>query len=184
MPSDTTFIVVRHGESDANRRDIISDKQVDHPLSERGIAQAKETAECLKAEKLDLIVSSTRQRALETANIINEFHNVQTILTDDLIERDYGIFSGVAKSKANEIMMSEGFEWLNIPRSESAFELDRRVEAVTSMVLTDHAGLRVLISTHEDIVRSFFRVLAGKSDAESVSLKIENSKPYTFVQAV
>ena len=68
------LVVIRHGESDANKNGIISDKTVDHPLTERGIAQAGHTAKDLKAERFELVVSSSRKRALDTAQIVNKFH--------------------------------------------------------------------------------------------------------------
>ncbi len=180
MSLRTRFIVVRHGESDANQRQIISDRLVDHALTKRGIQQAEETAQNLRDEKIDLIISSTRQRAEQTGQVINEFHNADIILTDDLIERDYGVFSGVSKPEASTIMANEGFDWLNIPESETAKELDLRVSRVVELVLKDHAGKSILISTHEDVIRSFFRVLEGKTEVESMSLKVENSQPYIF----
>lgn len=180
LESDIRFIVVRHGESDANQRQIISDKQVDHPLTERGIKQAEETAHNLMHEKIDLIISSTRQRAEQTGQIINVFHDAAVVLTDDLIERDYGIFSGIPKTEASIVMAKEGFDWLHIPESETAKELDRRVSRVVVMALKNHAGKSILISTHEDVIRSVFRVLESKTEAESMSLKIENSRPYIF----
>jgi len=180
LAQKSTFIVVRHGESDANQRGIISDKSVDHALTERGIRQAQSTAELLSGDHIDLIISSTRQRARHTAEAINLLHNVSMIFTDELIERDYGIFSGALKSEANRIMQSKGFGWLEIPESETPKQLDARVKGVVKRATQEHPGKRILISTHEDIIRSFFRVLDGKTELETASIEIENSKPYTF----
>jgi broad specificity phosphatase PhoE len=176
-----SLVVVRHGESDANSRGIISDKSVDHPLTDFGLAQAKKTAEVLKNEEFDLLISSTRKRAQVTGQIINEHHNVQTILSEDLIERDYGVFSGMAKLNASKVMAAEGFGWLEIPESETATHIDRRVRRVISTLSTNYSGLRILIVTHEDIVRSFYRVLEGKSATQSMQLKIGNSQPHRFL---
>lgn len=93
-----SLIVIRHGESDANFHKIISDKNIDHPLTKLGIKQAQITAEKLQNDNFDLIISSTRQRTQLTAEIINKSHNAKTILSDQLIERDYGIFSGMDKT--------------------------------------------------------------------------------------
>ncbi|MCP4162029.1 MAG: histidine phosphatase family protein [Deltaproteobacteria bacterium] len=69
-----SLIVVRYGESDANRNNIISDRNVDHKLTDIGVQQAQKTADLLKNEPINLIVTSTRQRAQLTASIINEYH--------------------------------------------------------------------------------------------------------------
>lgn len=174
-------IVIRHGESEANSQEIISDKTVDHPLTELGIAQAQETAKRLKNEKFDLIVSSSRQRAQITAQVINEFHHAKMIITDDLIERDYGIFSGMKKSKARELMLEDSFGWMDIPKSETTSEIDRRVGHVVAMFSVKYPGSKILVSTHEDIVRSFYRVLGKKSVAASMAFKIDNSQPRCFI---
>jgi broad specificity phosphatase PhoE len=178
-----TLVVIRHGESDANRKEVISDKVIDHPLTELGVAQAHEIAKRLENEAFDLLVSSTRQRAQATGQIINKFHNAQLILTDDLIERDHGIFSGIDKSKAHEMMLEGGFGWVDVPESETASEIDHRVGRVVSMLSEEYAGLRILVSTHEDIVRSFYRILGGRSVAESMLVEISNSEPHYFVSS-
>lgn len=178
MPLSETFILIRHGESDANSRDVISDKNIDTPLTDQGIAQAHETARLLKGEQIDLVISSTRQRARITGEIINEFHNAKMILTDDLIERDYGIFGGMDKTRADEMMVRDGFDWLNIPESETVAEIDHRVAKVVAMIAQKYAGARPLISTHEDIVRSFYRVVTGVTAQESMQFEIDNSQPH------
>jgi len=176
----TTLIVVRHGESDANRRRIISAKMVDHSLTALGLQQAQETAGNLKTTAIDLIFSSTRQRAIHTAQAVNKFHNAQMVLSHDLIERDYGMFSGMPKTEAHQIMKEKGFGWLEIPQSETVVEMDTRVARVVAKLTKEHSGKSILVSTHEDVIRAFFRILDGKSPLESASLHIENSQPYEF----
>ncbi|MEL7129105.1 MAG: histidine phosphatase family protein [Pseudomonadota bacterium] len=180
MPGKTTIIVMRHGESEANSRQIISDKLVDHPLTDRGLEQARRAALSLKDEPIDLIITSTRQRARLTGEEVNKLHGVQVLETEDLIERNYGIFSGIPDREAHEIMEKQGFSWLNIPESESVEALDARVKRVVTSVTNLHASHHALIVTHADVVRAFFRVFRNVPPEESVKLRIENSKPYIF----
>lgn len=178
LPS--TLVVIRHGESDANKEAIISNKAIDHPLTDLGIAQAESTAILLQEERFDVVISSTRQRALVTAQIVNKLHNAEVFTTDDLIERDYGIFSGVCKDKAHKTMTADGFGWMEVPESETSAELDARVNRVVEMISNSHSGKRILISTHEDVIRSFYRVLGGMTDDEALELQIDNATPHRF----
>ncbi|MBL7051934.1 MAG: histidine phosphatase family protein [Nanoarchaeota archaeon] len=65
--------LVRHGESEANKNNI-TQGQLDSPLTEKGIEQAKALANRLKNTKLDLAFSSDLQRASKTAEEILKFH--------------------------------------------------------------------------------------------------------------
>jgi len=61
----------RHGESIANTRHIISNRDLDHPLTPTGRQQSLLLAEKLKDSDLTMIYSSPIPRALETASIVS-----------------------------------------------------------------------------------------------------------------
>jgi broad specificity phosphatase PhoE len=180
LKNSITLIVVRHGESDANKKGVISDKNIDHELTATGIQQAQETAEYLKNEQFDLVLTSTRQRARLTAEIVNEYHGATIIERDDLIERDFGVIGGISQSDAVAKMEKEGFNWIDIPRSEKAEEIDVRVGVVLKFLRKNYANKIILVSTHSDIVKSFHRVINGVSVEKSMSIQIGNSEPHYF----
>lgn len=73
---------VRHGETDVNSGlQQAHTAQFNEPLNAAGIVQAKRLAERLKNVTLDAVVSSPLRRTVQTANIINTFHNLD-IQTD------------------------------------------------------------------------------------------------------
>lgn len=174
------LVVLRHGQSDANHRGIISDKNVDHQLTPIGIEQAMKAAEALKQEKLDIIYSSSRQRARLTAETINKYHQLEIIERDDLIERDFGIIGGMPVVEVEPLMNAKGFNWINIPMSESLEQVDSRIKNFLDLLHAQHKNSRILITTHDDIVKSFYRLTKGVSKEDSMLLKIENSIPYYF----
>ncbi|MCP3901265.1 MAG: histidine phosphatase family protein [Desulfobacteraceae bacterium] len=180
MLNNISLIVVRHGESDANKYGIISDREVDHELTATGIQQARETGELLNNEPLNLIVSSTRQRAKLTATIINEYHGVDIIEREELIERNFGVFCGIHQKEAKEKMLKEGFTWIDIPESEKAEEIDSRVEIFLNYIKEYHTNSLILVSTHSDIVKSFHRLLNNVSVEKSMLIKVNNSEPHYF----
>lgn len=98
------IIFVRHGQTDqniimneafarnANRVEGYYDRNLS--LNSTGKKQIQEVAKTLKAEPLDVIFCSPLNRATETAEIINQYHNVPVISRDDLRERNTGDSAG------------------------------------------------------------------------------------------
>lgn len=82
------IVLIRHGESEANRLGIKQGKTIDTSLSELGRKQAGRVAERLKNEKIDLIYASNLKRARETAEAIAKHHNLNVIIDERLTEAD------------------------------------------------------------------------------------------------
>lgn len=90
--------VMRHGETTWNVEKRLQGKS-NIPLNENGIELAKITAEAIKDFKIDEIYSSPLNRAVETANIINEYHNCKITIDPRLEEMGFGIYEGLASGK-------------------------------------------------------------------------------------
>ena len=90
------LLVVRHGRTDWNDLRKVQGC-ADIELNEMGKEQAKQTAKLLKDKEIDLIISSPLIRTRQTAEIINEGRNIETIFDKRIIERDYGEFEGLTK---------------------------------------------------------------------------------------
>lgn len=74
---------VRHGETDVNSGlQQANTAQFDEPLNAAGIVQAEQLAERLKNVTLDAVVSSPLRRTIQTAKIINKFHNLDIQIDD------------------------------------------------------------------------------------------------------
>lgn len=92
----TTLYLVRHGETIANKAQILQGHQGGE-LNETGKEQAREVAEKMKNEKIDVFVASDLHRAIQTCEIIAAPHGVgrEDIVTTPLLrERDWGSFTG------------------------------------------------------------------------------------------
>lgn len=85
---------VRHGESEANVLGIISNRGYQHPLTQKGMAQANALAERLRDVPLAAIYSSPLMRAVQTAEIVARTHNLNVTVTDALREYDCGVLEG------------------------------------------------------------------------------------------
>ena len=90
------ILVVRHGRTNWNDLNKVQGL-ADIELNEEGKSQAKITAEKLKNEKIDLIISSPLTRTKQTAEIVRDGRDIDIIFDDRLKERDYGEFEGLTK---------------------------------------------------------------------------------------
>jgi len=96
----------RHGESTANTGNIISNRDLAHPLTEAGREQAAQLAQRLAGAGLSAVYSSPVPRALETATIVSRALDVPLQSVDGLREFDCGVLEG----------RSGPFAWLRFSR--------------------------------------------------------------------
>ena len=89
----TTILLVRHGETVDNARQIMQG-QTQGELNEQGREQALKVAERLSSEPIDAVVASDLHRAIQTAEYIAMPHGLPVTTTKLLRERDWGSFTG------------------------------------------------------------------------------------------
>lgn len=87
----------RHGQSEANAKGSGIDPAVflDGPLTDLGIQQANELADELKDIEFDIVISSPLQRAYQTAEIVNQYHDLAIEIDGAWREREAGIFADI-----------------------------------------------------------------------------------------
>ncbi len=150
------LVFVRHGESEANRLAVFSNRGTGHPLTGLGQEQAVDLARRLEAMDVDRIYSSPLTRAVETAQILQHELGIGFETTDALREFDVGAFEGTSVQAhwrefrdVVEAWMVRG-EWdLRVGGGESFRDMERRfrpfVERVAGLpgtsVLVGHGGL-------------------------------------------
>jgi broad specificity phosphatase PhoE len=86
--------ITRHGESEANIFHIISNRELPHPLTEKGRLQATALAEKLRGKSIIRIYTSPIRRARETAEILSAELGVPMECVDALREPDCGVLEG------------------------------------------------------------------------------------------
>lgn len=133
------FYFIRHGETDWNRRNIIMGS-MDIPLNELGHAQAQKAAQILDKEDFDIIISSPRIRAHQTAEIIAVKTKKPLVFAEGLVERMWGVAEGQpfdsTKSLFDDAHAPQGAETF------SAFQ-HRVIETVSSLLLLEKRPLLV-----------------------------------------
>ncbi|MDP2598747.1 MAG: class I tRNA ligase family protein [Candidatus Liptonbacteria bacterium] len=125
------WFIIRHGETDWNKNKRFQGS-TDIPLNETGIAQAKITAEALKAKKVNLVITSPLLRAKQTAEIIAKTCGAEIIVENDLRERNFGEWEGLGHEEIKSKYSEESFARrldpdFKIPGGESWGEVAKRV---------------------------------------------------------
>ncbi len=89
----TILYLVRHGETEDNVNQILQG-QCNGRLTDRGWEQARELRDSLASKHFDAMVTSDLARAIDTARVVNEPHQLEMDITPLLRERDWGDFTG------------------------------------------------------------------------------------------
>lgn len=94
--------VMRHGTTVWNEKGIIQGRS-NNRLSQKGKALTQEVALKYKNTRFDVIFCSSLMRTIQTANIINKYHNVKIIKDERLIEIEQGVFAKRLKASLTKI---------------------------------------------------------------------------------
>ena len=149
------IFVVRHGQDTDNVKQILNGHH-DTDLTDLGREQAKQTAQKLEREMIDIVYVSPLKRCVETARIITEhLHLPEAEVMPDLIERDFGVFTQkpsadirklsddyIITDKVDYFLTGEGVEQFPV-----AYE---RAREVLDFVEHKHPDENVLLVTHGD----------------------------------
>lgn len=100
-------VLIRHGESEANVRNVISEDVEKYPLTEKGRDQAKFIAEQIGGFKFDGIISSPVLRARQTAEIISEFMGIPYVVDSRIRESGLGDYNNRNISEIGRMSRTE-----------------------------------------------------------------------------
>jgi len=158
--------VVRHGETNENKVKMMQGN-MDTLLNDTGRSQALEVRKKLDGVKIDLIISSPKSRALETAQIIS--NGQIPIITDErLLSRDHGEFQGKTRHEVDledywNIKVNRQYE-----RAESVGHMFDRITDLLNEVKKNYSDKTVLITTHSGICRILYYYFNGIPESGSL----------------
>lgn len=158
---ETTLYLVRHGETEYNRKGIVQGRLINSNLNGTGRAQAEALAEHLALVPVDAIYTSPLTRARETATAIAAYHDdVPIYVLDDLEEMSWGIHEGkpISGSFQKELhsiyrIWSDGDFSYQVEEGESILDVQARGLRALHRILANHQGETVLIVTHGRLLR-------------------------------
>jgi broad specificity phosphatase PhoE len=152
MTQVTRFILVRHGETLANR-DFRYIGRRDDALSEHGKAQARLLAEALAILPITAIYSSPLQRAYQTAEAIATMHGRETQMMDALIEGSFGEWEGLSRAEVLardrlRLLAWEQDTTVAPPGGESFSQVHERVYNAVTQLAHLHPDQTVALVSH------------------------------------
>lgn len=187
-----TLVLVRHGESEWNRRNLFTG-QYDPDLTEKGLIEARVAGRLLKYEGLtfDLAFTSKLKRAIHTLEImLSEINQPDLEVRGDaaLNERNYGDLSGLNKDEARERWGEEKvLEWrrsydIRPPGGESLKDTEQRVMPYYRDKIWPEleAGKTVLVTAHGNSLRALIMNLEGLSGEEILARELATGAPIVY----
>lgn len=153
------LIIIRHCETDSNRQKRYLG-ETDEPLNPVGKKQAKELADKVSGLHFDILISSPKKRALETARIINQ-GGKEIIIEPRFEERDMGLYEGLTEAEAKEKFpdidsrkAAQSFGSAP-PKGETIEKMQKRVLEAFDEIKGRYKGKDILIVTHGFVARIF-----------------------------
>lgn len=156
----TTILMIRHGESQANRNNIFAGN-LDADLQHRGEKQANKTAEFIAEKyKVDKIYASDLKRAFKTGKAVADRLSMDVIPDCRLREINAGKWEGENFGDLEKKYPVEYTIWrtdlgnARCPEGESTRELGERILAALTEIAEQNDGKTVVIATHATPVRA------------------------------
>jgi len=187
-----TLVLVRHGQSEWNRRNLFTG-WCNPDLSEKGLIEALVAARLLKAEgfEFDMAFTSRLKRAQRTLDIIlSELgqDDLAVKCSEDLNERHYGDLCGLNKDEARERWGEEQVQtWrrsydIPPPGGESLKDTAERVLPYYNAEIWPElkAGKTILVSAHGNSLRALIMELEHLSPEEILSRELATGAPIVY----
>jgi broad specificity phosphatase PhoE len=173
-----TILLVRHGTTTFNETDHLQG-QIDNPLNQKGNNEAARLAARLQRENLDAIFSSPLLRAIETATIINRFHDLPLTLVPEFGEINLGQWEGLNYSKVRAQFPEIHQRWISdpdfpVPGGESFSTVCARTRTGLERILQD-SGKHILITGHASVNRAILGNLLQLSPASARLFRTGNA---------
>lgn len=177
--------LTRHGESLANTMHIISNRDLPHPLTQKGREQARELASRLLDRGITRIYASPVPRAAETAEIVGGILSIPVTTADALREYDCGALEGRGDAEAWALHKQFIVDWLagqqrdECPQGGETFEdiRNRIVPFIESLVKDfGDSDENLMLVTHGGILLFGLPfILANADHKKARSLPLDNT---------
>lgn len=155
----TRLFLVRHGETEYNKKGMMQGRSIDAPLNETGHRQAQLIARSLEPEGPEMIVSSGMIRAIETARPLSEKLSRPIHSFSELDEMNFGDLEGQKSSKIQKELQNVHNTWANgdvnvpIPGGESPVEVYERADGRIRSLLDEEGNETRVFFLHGRLIR-------------------------------
>ncbi len=173
------IILVRHGETDSNRKGTYLG-WTDVDLNEEGIRQAYEAKRKLSGQRIDAIYSSPLLRTRRTAEIINESFGLEVKFEESLKERCFGVWEDLTHGEILERYPAEYDLWKKdhvnycMEGGESTIQAYRRVTAFLDRLVKENNSGTFMLVTHLGCIRKMVSYLLDMGLEGSWRFRVDN----------
>jgi len=151
-----TALLIRHADTAAIGR-VLWGRKPGLSLSAAGAAQARRLATRLGRAPIDAIYASPRERAQETARPLALAHRLPVVTAAALDEVDFGDWSGREFRELDERADWRAFNGdrasAQAPNGERLVDVQHRIVAELTGLLSRHGGGTVAIVSHAEVIR-------------------------------
>jgi len=169
------IFLCRHGQTEHNSNGIVQG-QMESRINGKGKEQARKLRDRLAGSDISKVYSSSMTRALETAEIVAEPHDVEIEEVDELKEVARAEFEGERfEDLIEEITNAETEDYLWKPEGgESLEELKDRSVKFLNGIKEQHREERIIVISHGGTISSTLMGLLGHSARNSYRIKQGN----------
>ncbi len=173
------FYYVRHGQTIFN---LVGRMQgsCDSPLTKQGIEDANNIASVLRHISFQHAYTSSSERALKTAQIICQYHDLEPICMKELKEFDFGDLDGEPIEKFTQQIWGDRMrdDWTEF-HGESEKIFDERSRKGFSKILEEcNDGDNVLVVSHGSYIMHLMNTLLNFDQQAYVEKRNKEGKPW------
>lgn len=181
-------LLIRHAQSTANRRGVLTGQTPGVSLSAQGRVQSQELALRLGKAKLSQLRVSPMQRCIETIepwiNAQRKFQSESLIVDHGVNELDFGDWTG---RKISSVSMTR--EWVRVqkqaskakfPNGESLKQVQRRARSSFDEAVSARGRGAIGIVTHADVIKVLVADLLNLHLDEFQKIVIDNASVTVF----
>lgn len=174
MPVETLIHTIRHAHTDYNSEKRYAGS-IDVPLNEKGIQDACSAAKRLAGMRFDVVITSEKKRAIQTAQIMvnNGTPFIQSALCN---ERNFGGMEGHTWNEVQNfqppilfIEVGNDRHSVNPPGGEPFEDVWQRARKFRNYLLYHFRGKSILVVSHGVFLQMFHGLLRGKNCIEALA---------------
>jgi probable phosphomutase (TIGR03848 family) len=160
----TTFLLIRHGATDAIGKRLVS-RSPHVMLNAEGRAQVAELAQRLASLPIAAVYSSPLERARATAEPIARAHQLEVRVNEALHEFEFGSWTGKSLEELAGLPEWQAFNQYRsltrAPGGESMLEVQLRMVGLLEELTRTHAQALVALVSHGDPLRALLAYYLG-----------------------
>lgn len=188
--TNKVIYLIRHGETDYNKRGIIQGSGINSDLNEKGILQANLFHQAYKHIRFDKIYISELNRTFQSVEPFIK-KNIQYEKLGGLNEINWGIMEGAIPNKINQLHYQNMLaDWkaghLNkaIENGETPLQMFERQKSAFRTMMNSTDEKTILVCMHGRAIRSFLCLLLNKPLSQMEEFQHSNMCLYLLEQSM